>query len=129
MPEELGDLGVKINEIVNEGFVSSFVKGLGPAAFQKVIDTPYKKQAELDTVDIAKSSYEKYGYNPEFVDPKTKKPLFPKKFGYMSWLTPYDLYTERNKIVAGMSDADKASLPDEIKAQLGIPVVNPGAPR
>jgi hypothetical protein len=125
----LGDLGVKIKEITNEGFISSFAKGLGPAAFQKVIDTPYKKQAELDAVDIAKSSYEKYGHNPEFVDPKTKKSLFPKKFGYMSWLTPYDLYTERNKIVAGMSDADKASLPNEIKAQLGIPVGNPGVPR
>lgn len=119
---------MKIKEITNEGFISSFVKGLGPAAFQKVIDTPYKKQAELDPVDIAKSSYEKYGYNPELVDPKTKKPLLPKKFGYMSWLSPYDLYTERNKIVAGMSDADKAALPDEIKTQLGISLGKPGAP-
>ena len=125
MPEELGDLDVKINEIVNEGFVSSLAKGLLPSALQKVIDTPYKNAGDVDPVELARTTYKKYGHNPEYVDPKTGKPLFPDQFGYMTWLTPYDLYSEKSKIVGQMSDADKMALPDAIKAQLGIRVSTP----
>lgn len=111
---------MKVKDVINEGFVSSFAKELMPSALRKVIDTPYKKQAELDPMDIAKSAYQKYGHNPEFINPKTKRPIFPNRLGYLSWLSPYDLSLERKKIIASLSDAEKAALPDELKAQLGI---------
>jgi hypothetical protein len=49
----LGDLKVKVKDIINEGpgFFSSYAKGLLPQAFKDVVDTPIRgtKDSRLDT--------------------------------------------------------------------------------
>ena len=55
---------MKINEITNEGFVSSFSKALLPEPIQKVIDTKRQKP-EPSEEDLAKIAYQKFGSAPE----------------------------------------------------------------
>ena len=118
---------MKVKDIVDEGFVSGFVRGLAPQVVTKTLDA-IKDKPELNPLDVAQTAYKQYGHNPEYNDPKTGKPLFPNKLGYLSWLSPYDLQTEKRRILSGLSDADRAALPDELKVQLGIPITRPPAP-
>ncbi len=46
----------------------------------------------------------------------------PDKYGYFSWLTPYDIYQEKERIVADLSDEERDALPDDMKRMLGIPI-------
>jgi hypothetical protein len=127
---------VKINEIVNEGVISSFAKGLAqgigkglmPDTLRKIYPDLKKPGQDIDPVQLAHDTYGKYGHNPEspWTDPRTGKPLLPDKYGYFSWLTPYDFYQEKDKIVGSMSDSEKEALPDDIKRMLNIVV--PTAP-
>jgi len=101
LPEELGDLGVKINEIVNEGFVSSFAKGLLPEPVQKVIDTPYKQKPEISNYEAARRAYEMYGINPEFDQkrfeamladlPPEAQNVYKSKVGEISYYTDWQM--------------------------------------
>jgi len=82
---------VKIKEIVNEGFVGSFVKSLFPTGFQKAID-PDVPAGKYTEVDLAKAAYEKYGPAPGFEETYAKLKKDPRtaakaaEYGQASWL-------------------------------------------
>ncbi len=113
---------MKINEIVNEGLVSSFAKGLLPEPVQRVIDTPYRAGPEdynymsrsQDAVDQAKQLAGKHGINP--ATPKLRGKL-PNNLNYVSYLSQYDLADHIN-------DLDDATKQQLIKA-FGIPPPKP----
>lgn len=71
---ELGDLGVKIKDIMGEGFVSSLAKSLLPADLQNVIDTKRQK-ADPSEEELAKAAYQKFGPAPG-----------RKTYGWQGWL-------------------------------------------
>jgi hypothetical protein len=131
---------VKIKEIVNEGLLSSYAtgflqgvgKGLMPDTLRKVYPDlkkdPFK--GDPNPVEFAHDTFKKYGHNPEapWTDPRSGKPLLPDKYGYFSWLTPYDIYQEKDRIVADLSDEERDALPDNIKQMFGIPINRTPAP-
>jgi len=106
---------MKVKDIVGEGVVSSFAKGLLPDVVQKVIDTPLnlpgKGQGEMNPTNLAKVAYKKFGANPYLAD-------LPDEYGYLGYLSPYEL---SNKI-ALLPDHVKAKLPPDLKARHGIKV-------
>ena len=114
MPEELGDLDVKIKDIIKEGYFSSFAKGLLPEPVQRVMDTPYRAGPEdynymsrsQDAVDQAKQLASKHGINP--ATPQLRNKL-PNKLNYISYLSQYDLADHIN-------DLDDATKQELIKA-------------
>ncbi len=125
---------MKIKEIVNEGLLSSYAtgflqgvgKGLMPDTLRKVYPElkkdPFK--GDPNPVEFAHDTFKKYGHNPEapWTDPRSGKPLLPDKYGYFSWLTPYDIYQEKDRIVADMTDEERDALPNNIKQMFGIPI-------
>lgn len=125
---------MKIKEILNEGLLSSYAsgflqgvgKGLMPDTLRKVYPDLKKDPLKGDPnpVDLAHDTFKKYGHNPEapWTDPRSGKPLLPDKYGYFSWLTPYDIYQEKDRIVADLSDEERDALPDNIKQMFGIPI-------
>ena len=82
---------MKIKEITNEGFVSSFAKGLLPSGLQKAID-PDQPAGRYTDVDLAKAAYEKYGPAPGFEETYAKLKKDPRtvakavEYGHASWL-------------------------------------------
>jgi hypothetical protein len=82
---------MKIKEITNEGFISSFAKSLLPAGLQKAID-PDQPAGRYTEVDLAKAAYEKYGPAPGFEktyavlkkDPRSAAKAV--EYGHASWL-------------------------------------------
>lgn len=82
---------MKIKEITNEGFVSSFAKGLLPVGLQKAID-PDVPAGRYTEVDLAKAAYEKYGPAPGFEETYAKLKKDPRtaakavEYGQASWL-------------------------------------------
>lgn len=131
---------MKIKEILNEGLLSSYAsgflqgvgKGLMPDTLRKVYPDLKKDPLKGDPnpVDLAQDTFKKYGHNPEapWTDPRSGKPLLPDKYGYFSWLTPYDIYQEKDRIVADLSDEERDALPDNIKQMFGIPIDRTPAP-
>jgi hypothetical protein len=101
---------VKINEIVNEGFVSSLAKGLLPEPVQKVIDTPYKQKPEISDNEAARRAYKMYGINPEFDQrrfdamliglPDDVKREVQNKIGEISYYTDWQLAQYKRNIEA-----------------------------
>ena len=83
----LGDLSVKIKDVVHEGFASSFGKALLPSQLQttlqtlktnkRPLDPKERTELEPEELELAKASHEKYGDNPESNLP-----------GVLGWLTP-----------------------------------------
>ena len=82
---------MKIKEITNEGFVSSFAKALLPSGLQKAID-PDVPAGNYTEVDLAKAAYEKYGPAPGFEETYAKLKKDPRtatkavEYGHASWL-------------------------------------------
>lgn len=76
---------MKIKDIVDEGFVSSFAKGLLPDTMQKVIDTPLREPAYQSPVELAKVAAKRYGP----VDNPALKDL-PTNYQYLGYLHPYE---------------------------------------
>lgn len=66
---------MKIKDVVQEGFASSFGKALLPQALQKAIDVK-KPKAPPTYVDLAQAAHAQFGDNPESVFP-----------GFVGWLT------------------------------------------
>jgi hypothetical protein len=94
---------VKIKEITTEGFVSGLAKGLLPDALQKVIDTPYKQQAELTNLQIARQLHKQRGFNPETA---ALNKYLPANLGYLSWMNPYDFYHNRDELEKDLATLD-----------------------
>jgi len=87
---------MKINDIVQEGFVSSFAKALLPQNLQSVIKTA-KSSKEPSENELAQAAYEKFGKYPDYDEKKaqellarTTDPARRQKIqdllGRMSWL-------------------------------------------
>lgn len=88
MLAELGDLGVKIKDIINEvGFWSGFKQGILPSTISKTMQTlrqtkrplKAKERTELEPeyLELAKAAHKTYGDNPQ-------EPEIP---GPLGWLT------------------------------------------
>ena len=87
---------MKIKEIINEGFVSSFAKALLPSGLQKAID-PDVPAGRYTEFDLAKAAYERYGKSPDYDEEEAtraqtlKDPVERKKYldllGIQSWYT------------------------------------------
>lgn len=86
---------MKIKDIVNEGFVSSFAKALLPSALQTAIST--SNRVNPPEKELAQSAYEKFGVSPDYDQQKadellarTTDPARRQKIkdvlGRMSWL-------------------------------------------
>jgi hypothetical protein len=78
---------MKVKDIVGEGVVSSFAKGLLPDTMQKVLDAPYDlpgKSSGQSPQDLAKAAYKQFGENPAFQG-------IPKEYGWLGYLNPYEL--------------------------------------
>ena len=82
----LGDLNVKIKDIVIEGPVSSFVKALLPSQLQTTLQTlktnkrplgaKERTEMEPEYLELAKQAHKKFGDNPQSAVP-----------GALGWLT------------------------------------------
>lgn len=77
---------MKIKEITNEGFVSSFAQGLLPNAMQKVLDTPYRSPAYQTPLELAKQAAKAYGKSP---NPDLEE--LPQQYDFLGYLQPYEL--------------------------------------
>jgi hypothetical protein len=90
---------VKINEITNEGFVTSFAKELLPEPLKKVVDTKDQK-AEPSEEELAKMAYKKFGSAPD-----------RKGQGWQGWLQ-YDQRANKakaKKIAQAFADKERAT--------------------
>lgn len=87
---------MKINDIVQEGFTSSFAKALLPQNLQSVITTA-RSSKEPSEKELAQAAYEKFGKSPDYDEKKaqellakTTDPARRQKIqdllGRMSWL-------------------------------------------
>ena len=97
MLEVLGDLEVKIKDIVNEGIVSGakdfalgFGKAITPRALKPVIDAG-KTPIDPDETELAAAAYKQFGEVP---DDQGK----PTHYGEYGWLTPEEL---KRRVAAG----------------------------
>lgn len=117
---------MKINDVLIEGFWSSYGKALLPAAARKALDVE-KPEARQTYYDLAKSAYEKYGTSPDYdaddnlqklraeadkiKDPELKK-QFLDTLGAKSW------YTKDQQDYAKTIDKDyrEKTMPDLVKA-------------
>lgn len=98
---------MKIKDIVNEGFVSSFAKGLLPDTMQKVIDTPYRELAYKGPVELAKIAAKQYGAAPAFEK-------MPKDYHFLSYLQPYEF----NQLLPSLPKEALVNLPPEILSRV-----------
>lgn len=94
---------MKIKDIIDEGFVSSFVKGLLPDTMQKVIDTPLRQPAYQSPVELAKMAAQQYGPNPAL-------DKLPKQFHFLGYLNPYEL----NQLLPSLPKEALINLPPEM---------------
>lgn len=106
---------MKVKEIVGEGVVSSFAKGLLPNVVQKVIDTPLdlpgKGKGDTNLINLAKAAYKKFGANPGLAG-------LPDEYGYLGYLNSYELSNQ----IALLPYHVKAKLPPDLKTRLGLKV-------
>lgn len=93
---------MKVKDIVGEGVISTFAKGLLPDTMQKVLNAPYDlpgKSSGQSPQDLAKLAYKQFGENPAFKG-------IPKEYGWLGYLNPYEL---SNTV---------QTLPDSVKKQI-----------
>jgi len=93
---------MKVKDIVGEGVISSFAKGLLPDTMQKVLDAPYDlpgKSSGQSPQELAKIAYKQFGENPAFKG-------IPQEYGWLGYLSPYELQNALE------------TLPDPVKQQL-----------
>jgi hypothetical protein len=103
---------MKIKDIVDEGVISSFAKGLLPDTVQKVLDAPYNlpgKGKGESSEELAKNAYKKFGENPYMAG-------LPKEYGYLGYLNQYEL----SNIIPRLPSAIKQKLPPDLKARYGV---------
>ena len=103
---------MKINDIIGEGLVSSFAKGLLPGTLQKVIDTPYDapgKGTGQSPQELAQLAYKQFGANPYLQG-------IPDEYGYLGYLNSYEL----SNLIPGLPPHVKQALPDDLKRRHGI---------
>ena len=103
---------MKIKDVVGEGVISSFAKGLLPDTVQKVIDTPYNapgKGQGQSPEELAKLAFKKYGANP-YLDG------LPSEYGYLGYLNPYEL----SNMIPRLPPEVQAKLPGDLKKRHGI---------
>lgn len=80
---------MKVKDIVGEGVLSSFAKGLLPDTMQKVIDQPLDlpgKRTGQSPQELAKIAHKQFGENPSFAGLG-----IPKEYGWLGYLNPYEL--------------------------------------
>jgi len=75
LPAESGDLEMKVKDIIDEGVVSSFVRGLLPQQLEKTMQTlrttkrplgaKERTQMEPEYLELAKAAHKTYGDNPQ----------------------------------------------------------------
>lgn len=130
---------MKINEVIIEGFVSSFAKAMLPQTLQKVISAP-KPGAEPSEKELAQAAYEKFGASPDYDEKKaqellarTTDPARQQKIkdvlGKMSWLKDQQKIKQKAELKQKLRDAPPAStsLPSvPIPLHPDVQVVNPG---
>lgn len=78
---------MKVKDIVGEGVISTFAKGLLPDTMQKVLNAPYDlpgKSSGQSPQDLAKLAYKQFGENPAFKG-------IPEEYGWLGYLNPYEL--------------------------------------
>ena len=103
---------MKVKDIVGEGVISSFAKGLLPDTMQKVLDAPLDlpgKSSGQSPQELAKVAYKQFGENPYMTG-------LPDEYGYIGYLNPYEL----SNIIPKLPLAVKQKLPADLKARHGI---------
>lgn len=103
---------MKVKDIVGEGVISSFAKGLLPDTMQKVIDAPYDtpgKPSGQSPQELAKVAYKQFGENPAFKG-------IPKEYGWLGYLNPYEL----SNALHSLPDSVKQQILDQMQSRRGI---------
>ena len=103
---------MKIKDIVDEGFVSSFAKGLLPDTMQKVIDTPSRPPAYQSPLELAKIAAQQYGPNPALGK-------LPKQFHFLGYLNPYEF----GQLLPSLPKEALEKLPPEILSRVPADVL------
>ena len=103
---------MKVKDIVGEGVISSFAKGLLPDTVQKVLDAPYDlpgKPSGQSPQELAKVAYKQFGANPAFKG-------IPEEYGWLGYLNPYEL----TNAIQTLPDSVKQQLLAQLQARQGI---------
>ena len=134
---------MKIKDIVHEGFVSSFAKGLLPDTLQKTMSSlaANKVYAEPSEKELAQAAYEKFGASPDYDEKKaqellarTTDPARRQKIqnilGKMSWLKDQEKIKQKAELKQKLRNAPPATppAPSSVSSPLhpDVQVVNSG---
>lgn len=110
---------MKVKDVISEGFASGFVRGLLPKAVQTALGGG-RPQGTPDEKELAKQSFQSYGFNPGFYMDQFKQQIshLPEymqaellaRAGEISWYTPMQMAQLERDVIKNQQYAKKQNV-------------------